>query len=107
MRLGAYIAGGVGVLGLATFAVSGAMASSTYNDLNHTCGNGPCPSSKSGEISSGRTQETLANVGLVVGALGVGAGVTLFVLSMPRGAQGASTGIVVSPAWAGLRGTWW
>jgi hypothetical protein len=106
VRIGAYVAGGVGVLGLATFAVFGAMASSTYNDLNHACGNGPCPSSKSSEISSGKTQETLANVGLVVGALGVGAGVTLFVLSMPRGASAASAGIVVSPGWAGLRGAW-
>lgn len=106
MRLGAYVAGGVGVLGLATFAIFGAMASSTYNDLNHACGSGPCPSSKSSEISSGKTDETFANVGLVIGALGVGAGVTLFVLSIPRGAPATSAGFVVSPGWAGVRGEW-
>jgi hypothetical protein len=106
LRLGAYVAGGVGVLGLATFAVFGAMASSTYGDLNGACGGGPCPASKSGEISSGKTDETLANIGLVVGALGVGAGATLFVLSMPKSSPAASAAVVVSPNWAGVRGTW-
>jgi hypothetical protein len=106
MRIGAYAAGGVGVLGLATFGIFGAMANSTYNDLKGACGGGPCPSSKAGEISSGKTQETVANVGLVLGVLGVGAGVTLFVLSMPKGAPVQSTGLVVSPGWAGLKGSW-
>jgi hypothetical protein len=104
MRIGAYVAGGIGVLGFATAAISGAMASSTYGDLNSACSNGPCPSSKAGEISSGKTQETLANVGLVVGALGVGAGVTLFMLSMPKGAPAANAGLFVSPGWIGVRG---
>jgi hypothetical protein len=105
MRIGAYVAGGIGVLGFATAAISGAMASSTYGDLNSACPNGGCPPSKAGEISSGKTQETLANVGLVVGVLGVGAGVTLFVLSMPKHAPAATAGLVVSPGWAGVRGT--
>ncbi len=106
MRIGSYVAAGVGVLGLATFAISGAMASSTYGDLNGSCGGGACPASKSGEISSGKTQETVANVGLVVGVLGLGAGVTLFVLSMPKGGGTTTTGLVVGPGWAGLRGSW-
>lgn len=110
LRTWAYVAGGVGVAGLATFAIAGLMAQSTYNDLNGACAGGPCPSSKSDEISSGKTQETVANVGLVIGVLGVAAGVTLFVISMPKGdaapAPAGSSAVVVGPGWAGVRGSW-
>jgi hypothetical protein len=106
LRTWAYVAGGVGVAGLATFAIAGIMARSTYNDLNSACQGGPCPTDKAGEISSGKTQETLANVGLVVGIAGVAAGATLFVLSLPKSAPGTTTGLVVSPGWMGVRGSW-
>jgi hypothetical protein len=105
LRLGAYVAGGVGVLGLATATVAGLMANSTYGDLNHACGGGTCPADKSGEISSGRTQETVANVGLVLGLLGVGAGVSLYVLSTPKGTV-TTTGFAVAPGWVGVKGEW-
>jgi hypothetical protein len=106
LRTWAYVAGGVGVAGLVTFGIAGVLARSTYNDLNSTCGGGPCPPDKTGEISSGKTQQTLANVGLVVGIAGVATGATLFVLSLPKATPAASTGLVVSPGWAGVRGTW-
>jgi hypothetical protein len=106
LRTWAYVAGGVGVAGLATFAITGIMARSTYNDLNSACGGGPCPPDKTGEISSGKTQETVANVGLVVGIAGVAAGATLFVLSLPKGSPAGSTGLVVAPGWMAVRGSW-
>ena len=107
LRLGAYIAGGVGVAGLATFTIAGVMARSTYDDLNGACHGGPCPPDKSGEISSGKTQQTIANVGLVVGIAGVAAGATLFVLSMPKASPAApATGLAVGPGWMGVRGSW-
>jgi hypothetical protein len=113
LRLGAYVAGGVGVIGLATFAIFGAMAGSTYNDLQSACGSGPCPSSKADEISSGKTQQVVANVGLGVGIVGLAAGGTLFVLSLkkhaPEQALSApavrSAALVVSPSSVGVRGT--
>jgi hypothetical protein len=106
LRTAAYVAGGVGVAGLVTFGIAGIMARSTYNDLNGACSGGPCPSDKTGEISSGKTQQTIANVGLVVGIAGVAAGGTLFVLSLPKSTPGATTGLVVSPGWMGVRGSW-
>ncbi len=106
LRIAAYVAGGVGVAGLVTFGIAGIMARSTYNDLNGACGGGPCPADKTGEISSGKTQQTVANVGLIVGIAGVAAGGTLFVLSLPKGAATATTGLAVSPGWVGVRGTW-
>ena len=106
LRTVAYVAGGIGVAGLVTFGIAGIMARSTYNDLNSACGGGPCPSDKTGEISSGKTQQTIANVGLIVGIAGVAAGGTLFVLSLPRSTPGTSTGLAVSPGWVGVRGSW-
>jgi len=103
LRRWAYVAGGVGAAGLVTFAVSGLLAKSTYNDLQTSCG-GPCPADKAGEIASGKTQQTVANVGLVLGVLGVGAGATLFVLSMRHGAASPGIAIVASPMWIGVQG---
>lgn len=105
VRPWAYVAGGVGAAGLLTFAIGGAMAKSTYDDLNSACGGGPCPPSKTGEISSGKTQETIANVGLVVGAVGAVAGVTLYVMSLSKSTPSSNAAIVVSPGWIGVRGS--
>ena len=67
LRTGAYVAGGVGVAGLVAFSVLGVLAHSTYSDLSQACGNGPCPSDKADEVSSGKSQQTMANVGLAIG----------------------------------------
>jgi hypothetical protein len=107
LRTWAYVAGGVGVAGLATFGIFAVLAKGTYDDLNGACHGGPCPPDKSGEISSGKTQQTVANVGLAVGLVGAAAGVTLYVLSMPKSSASttaASTALVVGPGWAGLQG---
>jgi hypothetical protein len=105
LRVGAYVAGGVGLAGIAMFAIGGVMARSTYNDLSNTCGNGPCSPDKAGEISSGKTQQTVANVGLALGVLGVAGGVTLFVLSIPKTSSTSTAAVVVSPTWVGVRGS--
>jgi hypothetical protein len=103
LRTYAYVAGGVGAIGLVTFVISGILANGTYSDLQSRCGSGPCPSSLSSEISRGKTEQTLANVGLVFGILGAGVGATLYVLSMPKAKS--STALVFSPSCTGLRGT--
>lgn len=103
LRTAAYVSGGVGVAGLATFAVLGLMSQSTHSDLERACGAGPCPPDRADDISAGRTEQTLANVGLVIGALGVAGGVTLFVLSMPKSSTQAH--VRAAPGWLGVRGT--
>jgi hypothetical protein len=104
LRTWAYVAGGVGAAGIATFALFGAMAHADYGDLQTACGAGPCPSSKAGEVSSGKTKQTLANVGLAVGIVGVAAGSTLFVLSLKKGTTSPSAAVLVGPAWLGVGG---
>jgi hypothetical protein len=104
LRTWAYVAGGVGAAGIATFALFGALAHSAYDDLQTACGTGPCPPSKADEISSGKSKQTVANVGLAIGIVGVAAGTTLFVLSLGKGPTSPSAALIVSPAWMGIGG---
>jgi hypothetical protein len=94
MRTWAYVAGGVGVAGLATFGIFGAMSSSKYSSLDSTCPDHQCPPGAQDDISSGKTFQTIANVGLAVGIVGLGAGTALFILGgsgdKERQSQGAT-----------------
>jgi hypothetical protein len=106
LRTPAYVAGGVGVLGLVTFAVFGSLEKSTYNDLKSTCQGGPCPASSADDISKGRSQQTIANVGLAVGLVGAATGAVLYVVSIPAKAPtSARAGVVVGPGFVGVRGS--
>ncbi len=80
LRTWAFVAGGVGVAGLATFGIFGALNQSKFHSLESDCQDGHCPPDRSSDIDTGRTYQTVANIGLVVGVVGVGAGVTLFML---------------------------
>jgi hypothetical protein len=104
LRPWAYVAGGVGAAGLVTFGVFAVLAKSTYDDLNGACHGGPCPPSKNGEISSGKTQQVVANVGLGVGIVGVAVGATLFVLSIPKSTPESGAALVVTPTGLGVHG---
>jgi hypothetical protein len=81
LRTWAYVAGGVGVAGLATFAIFGSMANSKYNDLSDACHGGPCGPGHDDDISAGKTDQLIANIGLGVGIVGLGAGTALFLMS--------------------------
>ena len=82
------------------------MANSNYSDLQNACHPATaCPSGKSGEIDSGKTDQLIANIGLGVGIVGVAAGATLFVLSLGGKTAPAATGLVIGPSFVGLRGS--
>lgn len=102
----AFATAGVAVAGLATFLVAGAMANGTYSTLEDDCGAGPCPPGHESDISAGRTQQTLANVGLVVFALAGAASVTLFVVTSSKSAPAtaASARVTAKPSFVGLEG---
>jgi hypothetical protein len=107
LRPFSYVAGGIGVAGLATFAIFGIMSNSTYSDLKSACpsSQGGCPPSKKDEVSSGQAQQTIANVGLVVGLAGLAAGGTLLVFSLTPKAPIANAAVVVGPGYLGVRGS--
>lgn len=104
-RTYAYIAGGVGAAGLITFGIFGAMAANRWSTIQDECGSKPCPESKRDYIEGGQTQQRIANVGLVIGIIGVATGVTLFVLSKPKKPTEGTTTAVVGPSFIGLSGT--
>ena len=84
MRTMGFVAGGVGVAGLVVFTITGLMAKSAFNDLETQC-HGPCTdASYVGRINRGKALQTTANVGLVVGLVGLATGTTLFVLGRPK-----------------------
>lgn len=110
MRPIAYATAGVAAAGLVTFFVAGALANGTYSDLEAACGSGPCARGHEGDIEAGRTQQTVANVGLVVFAVAGAATVTLFVLSAPKkdapasAPPAASARVTAGPTFVGLQG---
>ncbi|MBW2455853.1 MAG: hypothetical protein JRI68_15155 [Deltaproteobacteria bacterium] len=79
-RTMAYVAGGVGAAALITAAVFGGMALSTHDDIEETCGLAYCPE-RQDDIDSGKTYQTVSNVMLVLGLVGVSAGVVLYFTS--------------------------
>jgi hypothetical protein len=86
----AYIAGGVGVAGLVTFAIFGAMNNSKFSDLEDQCKDKVCPTKLEDDADTGQTYQTIANVGLFVGVIGLATGGALFYLSTKDKAPEAS-----------------
>lgn len=102
-----YATAGLAVVGLGTFFIAGAMANGTYSNLEDACGAGPCPPGHESDIEAGKTEQTFANVGLVVFALSAAATVTLFVITSPNKTSSpaaASARITAGPSFAGLQG---
>lgn len=107
LRIGSYVAGGVGVLGLGAGVVFTLQSSSKRSEVLKLCPDpSACDTSKKSKVQSLNDQagsaKTLAMVGYVVGGVGIAAGVTLFILSS-GGSQEKSvaTGLQVQP-WIGL-----
>lgn len=102
-----YATAGLAVVGLATFFIAGAMANGTYTDLKNACGAGPCPPGHESDISAGKTQQTFANVGLVVFAVSAAATATLFFVTKPKNPSSptaASARVTAGPSFVGLQG---
>lgn len=113
LRIGAFVAGGVGLVGFGLFAAGGVLSSGTYSDLKTLCMNQQgCPTGDrtivNQKISAGESQQTLADVGLGIGIAGIAAGAALFLLSTRQPASDSaqpSADLVVGPSWIGARGS--
>ncbi len=91
-----FVSAGVGVAGLAVFAVAGSMAKSKFNQLEDECGGTRCSDPKYADtVDSGKRSQTIANVGLVVGAVGIVAGGALIVLGGSSKSEKAARGPTV------------
>ena len=88
LRTAGYVAGGVGLVGLALFAIAGLGAKSTYDELQSSCGSTPCSdAAHQSDIEKGRMLQTLANIGLATGLTGIGVSATLLVIASNSSAE--------------------
>ncbi len=118
LLIGGIIAGTIGVAGMVTFGVAGGMSLSTYGDVEDKCSTQPggvCRSAADHEtIDEGEQQQLIANVGLIVGGVGLALGATLIIVDVATGggsseasveADAASVKVDIGPGYAGLSGT--
>lgn len=98
-----YVVGGVGVVGAALFIGFGAANLQAYSDVDDRCPNAVCPASLEAEVDEGRTFQTAANVGLVIGAVGLAGGAALLIPALIWGDDGSrSARIQIGPGHAAL-----
>jgi hypothetical protein len=116
LRIGGYVALGVGVVGLGVgtvFLVNGLGKSSDSDKLFKTCDAGPggCSAAEEREVSDldddAASAKTIGAVGLGVGFVGVGAGITMLVLAGNQSADNTQARITPWVGWqsAGVSGT--
>lgn len=75
----AYIALGVGAVGVGVGAVTGYLALSKKSDLDKACTPGKvCPSTSQSDLDSAKTMGTISTIGFIAGGVGLAAGVVLF-----------------------------
>ncbi|WP_437538951.1 hypothetical protein WME79_22805 [Sorangium sp. So ce726] len=82
-----WASGAVGVAGLAVFAVAGALSLSAEADLRATC----APRCTEGEVRAIRVQHAVADIGLGVGVVALGAAAWLY-MTRPAAAQPPKAG---------------
>lgn len=88
----AYVAGGIGVASLITAGVMYGLARSADKELQRECDGLSCPEDMRDTKDRGETYTTLTNVGLGVGALGVGLGAVFFFTHDRESASGLRPG---------------
>lgn len=93
------ISAGVAGAGFLTFSIAGLMSQSTYSELEASCPGGTCDGSYAGTIDRGRREQTIANIGLGVGLVGLVSAAVFYLLDDPGTAEaGAAYGRTRGPA---------
>lgn len=107
-----YIAAGVAGVGLITFAVAGLMSQSTHSELESDCqDNGACPTGSASLIDRGKREQTIANIGLGVGVIGLGAAAILYFMDQSSANAAtkrvlrAASRVTLTPGFVGYGGS--
>jgi hypothetical protein len=103
----AYVALGVGGVGVVVTTVFGVLALGNKSSLNGSCGSDKkaCPSSSQSDINALHTNSILSDVGLGVGIVGLGVGGVLLLLrhgDKGAGSPSDKTGTVYAEPWVGV-----
>lgn len=97
----AYVVGGIGVAGLVTGAIAGVLTLGKKSTVNSECVGKECTQAGLDAANAGKTLGLVTTIGLVTGALGIGAATYLFV-SAPAPAESARGSAYL----VGLRTKW-
>ena len=95
-----FIVGGAGVVSLVASGVFYGLRAGTTSDLDAACGSNrdQCPANMQDTYDKGRTYNTLTNVTLGLGVVGVAAGAVLYFTGKPKS---ASTAVGIAPSGPG------
>lgn len=97
---------GVGVVGMGMFGVAGGMSLSTYSEVEDSC---PGPACTDELIDRGEREQLIANVGVVIGAVGLAAGATIFIVDVANGSSSdreasVPVNVAFGPGYVGVNG---
>jgi len=82
---GAIGSAAVGAIGWGLAIGFGLAADQRFADLDSQCMGGPCPPELSDTVDEGRTYQTMANVGIVIGSIGTAAAIAFLVAALVGG----------------------
>lgn len=103
--------GVVGVLGMGTFAAGGVMSMQTESELQDQCGDARCTDPATNDtIDRGEKEQLAANVGVTIGAVGLGAAAAFLIVYLVSGdsespTKEAAVQVRVGPGFVGVGGT--
>jgi hypothetical protein len=95
----------VGAAGFVTFAIFGALSIDRNSDFDDRCPDDLCPEGSEDAIDEAILFSDLATVGLIVGAVGTGAGVVGLLLDTDDNTEAGSVQLNVGPGSLWVRGT--
>jgi len=105
VRTAGFVALGIGVIGMGMFGVTYAMAGGVESDLEEACSGKRCTEDKfADDVDRGKTLDTLANVGLIVGAVGLVSGAAMVLFGGPT--EVAQSGPTVGVGPNGATASW-
>jgi hypothetical protein len=92
VRAAGIAVGGFGVVGMAVFAGAGLSANAKFAELQRACGNTRCTDPAQGStVDAGRTLDTVANIAVTAGAVGLLGGALMIAFGGPKKAPVAAT----------------
>jgi hypothetical protein len=86
------VSAAVGAGGFAVFTVFGLMNQSTFDGLEQRCSSGCSQAEIQDDVDEGKTQQTVANIGLIAGFVGVAAAATFLVIELTNDDGTATAG---------------
>ncbi len=99
----AYVSMGVGAVGVGTFAVMGLSAKSAHDTLQDECGARCSDARYQDDIDRGKRAQTLANIGLAVGIVGLSVGGALLLFGSETTRDSAALSVTAGPGSGYLR----